>query len=129
MSKKLEEVSGLKVGRYCIVDDVPCRIVDIQTSKPGRHGHAKCRITAIGLIDNQKRIVVRPAHDKIEVPIVEKNEAQVLSINNNVANVMDLKSYETFDLEIPQELANEVKEGIQIIYWSVLGERVLKQVK
>ena len=42
---------------------------------------------------------------------------------------MDMETYDTFDLKVPDELKDQVKEGIQIIYWIILGEKVLKQIK
>ena len=129
MTKKLVGINELKVGRFIIIDDIACKVVDIQTSRPGKHGHAKCRLTAVGLTDNQKRIIVKPGHDKVEVPIIEKKDAQVLSVQGDMVNVMDMETYDTFDLKVPDELKDQVKEGIQIIYWIILGEKVLKQIK
>ena len=37
------EVRELKEGRYMMIDEEPCRILSIQTSKPGKHGEAKAR--------------------------------------------------------------------------------------
>jgi len=42
---------------------------------------------------------------------------------------MDLETYETFDMEIPEELKAEVKEGKEVLYWTIMGGRVIKQVK
>lgn len=123
------QVTGLKKGSYVIIDGIACIVRDIQTSKPGKHGHAKCRIEAIGMIDGQKKIFVKPGHEKIDVPIVEKKTAQVLSISGDTANVMDVVSYETFDLKIPDELKSDIKEGAQVLYWIILDQKVIKQVK
>ncbi len=129
MAKKLESIGSLKVGGYIIIDGIACKIVDIQTSRPGKHGHAKCRLSAVGLIDNQKKVIVKPGHDKVEVPIIEKKDAQILSIKDNMVNVMDMETYETFDLVIPDELKGKIKDGDQVVYWVVLNDKILKQVK
>ena len=129
MDKKLVSAGSIKVGNYIIMDGAACRVSSVQTSRPGKHGHAKCRIEAVGLTDNQKRINVYPGHDNVEVPIIEKKAAQVLSISNDTATVMDMESYETFDLKIPKDLKDQVKEGVQVIYWTILSDKVLKQVK
>ena len=121
-------VGSLQKGNYVVIDGAACRVSDTQTSRPGKHGHAKVRLTAIGLIDGKKRVVVMPGHDNIDTPIVEKKNAQVLSIQGNMANVMDQESYETFDMEIPDELTSEVKECTVIMYWVVLDQKVMKQV-
>lgn len=122
-------VTSLKSGSYAVIDGVACRVNKIETSKPGKHGHAKCRIDASSLIDNSKKIIVLPGHGKIDVPIIDKKSAQVLSINDSIANVMDEESYETFDLKIPEDLKEKVVEGSTVIYWQILEDKILKEVK
>lgn len=127
--KKSAAVGTLQKGSYVILEDAACKVTDVQTSKPGKHGHAKVRISAVGLLDEKKRIVVMPGHDNVDVPIVDKRTAQVLSIKGNTANVMDAETYETFDLDIPEELKGKCVEGCQILYWQILNSRVMKQIK
>lgn len=122
-------VTSLKPGNYIIIDGVACKVNKIDTSKTGKHGHAKCRIDASSLIDNSKKVIVLPGHDKIDVPIVEKKNAQILSVHGDIATVMDEKTYETFELKVPEELKGQVKEGVGIIYWEILDDKVIKQVK
>ncbi len=122
-------VTSLKVGSYIVIDNIACKINRIETSRPGKHGHAKCRIDASSLIDNSRKVIVLPGHDKIDVPIIEKKNAQVLSVHENFATIMDEETYETFELKIPDELKGQVKEGTSIIYWGILDDKVMKQVK
>ncbi|MBU3941066.1 MAG: translation initiation factor IF-5A [Nanoarchaeota archaeon] len=129
MATKNVHATGLKVGGYVIFDGVACKISSIQISRPGKHGHAKCRIEAIGLVDSRKIIKLVPGHDNVEVPIIEKKTAQVLSIHGDSANVMDMESYETFDIKLPSELKDQVMGGAQILYWIIMGDKVMKQVK
>src|SRR3989344_1316714 len=129
MDKKVTNAGSLKAGNYVIFDDVPCVVKNIDLSKTGKHGSMKCRIEVIGLIDNQKRIKIYPSSDKVDVPIVEKKDAQVLSVHENKANIMDLESYETFDIFIPEDLKDKVKGGSQVIYWLVMDQKIIRQVK
>lgn len=129
METRQTSASSLKEGSYVILDDIPCIIKSIETSKTGKHGHAKCRIEAIGMIDGRKIIKVMPGHDKVDVPIIEKRSAQVLSVSGDKANVMDTESYETFDMEIPEELKGQVTEGVHVLYWIIIDRKVIKQVK
>ncbi|MEK6874393.1 MAG: translation initiation factor IF-5A [Nanoarchaeota archaeon] len=119
----------LQKGSYIMVDGVPAKVVDLQTSKSGKHGHAKHRITTIGLIDEKKRIIVVAGGENVEVPIVEKKNAQVLSISDSISNVMDTETFETFDMEIPDELKGRVTEGTVVLYWQILGKKVIKDIK
>jgi translation initiation factor 5A len=127
MDKKLVHATSLKVGGFVIFDGKACRVSSIEVSKTGKHGHAKARIAAVCITDGSKIIKMFPGHDKVEVPIIEKETAQVLSIAGDKANVMDMKSYETFDLDIPEELKGEVNEGDQVNYWIILGQKVMRK--
>jgi translation initiation factor 5A len=129
MSTVPKSVGTLQKGNYVVVDGVACIVSDTQTSRPGKHGHAKVRIVAVGIIDGKKRELVMPGHDSIDVPIIEKRTAQVLSITNNNANVMDSETFETFDLVIPEELQGQCKEGSNVLYWTILNDKVMKQIK
>jgi len=129
MSTKTVGAGSIKEGSYILIDGAACKVASSETSKSGKHGHAKVRIVAIGLMDNKKREVVMPAHDNVEVPIIEKKSAQVLSVAGDTANVMDEESYETFDLKIPEELKETVVPNCKILYWTIMGEKVMKQIK
>ena len=129
MTIKTTDIGSIKVGGYIIIDGTACRVASVQTSKTGKHGHAKARIEAIGLINDEKKVIVKPTHDKAEVPIVEKKAAQVLSVTADTANVMDTETFETFDIKIPEDLKDKVIPNSQVVYWIILGIRVLKQSK
>jgi len=127
--RKPVSVSTLQKGSYVIIDEVACKVVDLAVSRPGKHGHAKCNIMAVGLLDDKKRNIVLPGHDNIDAPIIDKRTAQVLSVSGDMANVMDMETYETFDLKIPDELKGQIVEGLQILYWMILNDKVMKQIK
>ena len=121
--------NNVQKGNFIIMDGAACKVVDVEISKPGKHGHSKVRISAVGLTDDKKRISVMPGHDNVEVPIIGKKNAQVLSIHGDVANVMDSETYETFDLKIPEDLKDQVIGGVTVLYWEILDDKVIKQVK
>ena len=129
MTTKPVSVGTLKKGSYVVLEGAACIVQDTQTSKPGKHGHAKVKLTATGILDDKKRVVVLPGHDNLESPIIEKRTAQVLSIAENKANVMDVETYETFDLDIPEELKASCVEGCQVLFWTILDDKVMKQIK
>ncbi len=121
------EVRQLKEGGYIVIDDEPCEIVSISVSKPGKHGAAKARIDAIGIFDGQKRSIVQPVTAKVYVPIVERKRAQVISVMGNVAQLMDLETYETFELPIPEEIKDRIEPGKEIVYIESLGKRKIAE--
>jgi len=127
MSWTQQEIRELKVNRYILVDEEPCRIISIQTSKPGKHGEAKARLEAIGLFDEQKRSLVHPVTHKVRVPMIDKKKAQVLSSHGNIAQLMDLSTYETFELPVPEEFQGQVNPGAEILYIEAMGRRRLSK--
>jgi translation initiation factor 5A len=126
---KRKSIGGLQIGNYVVVEGSACTVTSMQVSRPGKHGHAKVRLDAVGIIDGKKHQIVAPGHDEIDVPVIDKRNAQVLSITGDTANVMDSETYETFDLKIPEEVKGTVNEGTVVVYWIILDDRVMKQIK
>ncbi|MBN1376773.1 translation initiation factor IF-5A [Candidatus Woesearchaeota archaeon] len=124
-----KEIKSLKIGDTIVLDNEACVVQKIQVSRPGKHGHAKVRVEARGMIDGKKRQVVYPGHEHIDTPIIEKKTAQVLSISGNEAQVMDNETYETFNLAIPEELKGDIAEGKEVRYWVILDKKVLREVR
>ena len=75
MVLKLINATDAKVGTNIIVDGVACTVKKMDVSKTGKHGHAKVRIEAVGIIDGKKRVIARPGHERFEVPMVNKKKA------------------------------------------------------
>jgi len=126
--KQVSEVRQLKVNRYIIIDDEPCKIVSLTTSKPGKHGEAKARIEAIGVFDAQKRSVVHPVRHKVQVPIIDKRTAQVVALMGDQVQLMDMDTYETFEMNIPEDLKGQLNAGEEIQYLSALGKMKITRV-
>lgn len=119
----------LKVGKYVLVDDIPCKVVNIETSKPGKHGSAKMRITAIGIFNSQKKTLLTPGDADVEVPIIERKNVQILSVSGKSAHVMDSQSYEVYDIEIPDEFAGQAAAGKEAEILEAMGKRKVERIK
>ena len=128
MSRTLAEVRELKEGRYMIIDEEPCKILSISTSKPGKHGEAKSRIDAVGLFDGRTRSVVHPVKHKIGVPMIDKRTAQVLAIHGDVVQLMDMTSYENFELPLEPDQKDTLKEGQEVMYIIALERRKIMRL-
>ena len=121
--KEQTEIGKLKEGRYMVIDDEPCKILSISTSKPGKHGAAKSRIDVVGIFDNMKRSVVQPVSAKTYVPIVERRTAQIISIAGNTVQMMDIKDFEMFERDLPEEKVAKLEAGKEVPYIASLGKR------
>ncbi|MEM0094523.1 MAG: translation initiation factor IF-5A [Candidatus Micrarchaeaceae archaeon] len=118
-------MKDLKPGRFVLIDNAPCRVVDVETSAPGKHGAAKMRVTAIGVFDNQKRTLLKPSDADVEVPIITKKKAQVVSVTDSTAQLMDMETYETYELSIPEELKGSIRQGAEIEVIESMGRRAI----
>ncbi len=126
MVLKIINATEIKVGTSILIDGVSYTVKNIDISKTGKHGHAKARVEAVGIINGQKKVFVAPGHERFEVPLVEKRKAQVLSIGEKV-NLMDLENFESFDVALPEELKGEIEENSTVEYWNVEGEKIIKR--
>lgn len=127
---RMESVHDVKVGKYMVIEGEPCKITDVNRSAPGKHGHAKFRITAVSLLNpDKKKVIILTGGSKMEVPFVDKRSAQVLSISGDNCNAMDMETFETFDIPILDEMKDTLKENDQFMYWVVTGQKVMTQKK
>jgi translation initiation factor 5A len=124
-----EEIGKMKEGRYIVVDGSACVIKKMQRSAPGKHGHAKYRVDAADLLTGNKKVIMMTGHAKIDVPIIEKKNAQVLSVSGDTAQVMDMETYETFDINIPADFKAKIIDGVTIVFWNIMGKRIIKDIR
>lgn len=126
MVLKIINATEAKIGTNILIDGKPHTIKKIDISKTGKHGHAKVRIEATGIINGQKKVFVIPGHDRLEVPLVNKRKGQVLSIAEKVS-IMDLENFETIELTCPEEIKSELEENCNVEYWDIEGERIIRR--
>ncbi|MFC4543045.1 translation initiation factor IF-5A [Halosolutus amylolyticus] len=103
MAKQQQEVRDLQEGSYVMIDDAACKINSYSTAKPGKHGSAKARVEAEGVFDGKKRSLSQPVDAKIWVPIIERKQGQVVSVDGSDMQVMDLETYETITMRVPED--------------------------
>ncbi len=127
MPLKLINAAEARPGVSIIVDGVASIVKSNDISKTGKHGHAKCRIEAISVIDGKKKVFVAGGHERLEVPMIEKSRAQVLTVTGDKASVMDLETFETTEIPMVEELKTELKDGDQVEYWNVEGVKIIKR--
>ena len=118
MGRGLINATAARSGIGIIIEGHACIVRSNDISKSGKHGASKCRIEAIGVIDDKKRVLAVPGSERFEVPTINKLKGQVLSVNNGMVNMMDLESFENFDIRLTDD-AKElgVKDGDSVEYW------------
>jgi len=115
MAKQQTEVRDLQEGSYVMIDDAACKINAYSTAKPGKHGSAKARVEAKGVFDGKKRSLSQPVDAKIWVPIIERKNGQVVSVDGDDMQVMDLETYETITMRVPEDIDVSPDENIEYL--------------
>lgn len=121
MAKEQKQVRELQEGSYVMMEDSPCKINAYSTAKPGKHGSAKARIEGKGVFDDRKRSLSQPVDAKVWVPIIERKQGQVVSVTDADAQIMDLETYETFTMRIPE--GEDLSPEDEIEYLDYEGQR------
>jgi translation initiation factor 5A len=130
MSYKNSRAGDLKIGSYALIDNEPCQIVDIEKSKPGKHGSAKIRASGISLFDGKKKTYLAQADAGVQVPIVDKRSGQIVSITPSDIQLMDLETYETIEMSMPtDDIASKITAGKEVEYWVIMGRYKINRVK
>ncbi|MCL2509952.1 MAG: translation initiation factor IF-5A [Methanomassiliicoccaceae archaeon] len=118
---EMKEIRELKVGRYVNIDESPCKIISISTSKPGKHGSAKASIEATDIFTGAKRSINAPVSTKVQVPQIDKRKGQLISIQGSEVQIMDLETFETFSMAINDDHESALIEGGEIMYIVAMG--------
>jgi len=120
------QVKDLKVGKLVVIDGEPCKITSIQKSKPGKHGSAKARVEGSSLLTGQKKTLLKGTDADCEIPILLRKNAQVVAdMGEGRVQLMDLESYETYEIDVPKELAGQINPGDEVEVNEVMNSRFI----
>jgi len=122
---EMKEIRELKVGRYVNIDESPCKITSISTSKPGKHGSAKASIEAVDIFSGSKKSINAPVSTKVQVPQIDRRKGQIISIQGKEVQIMDLETFETFSMAVNDDHESAIVEGGEVTYIVAMGRNKL----
>ena len=128
MVLRLIDASQARPGSIILIENEPYTVKSNDRSKPGKHGPAKCRIEAIGVFSDKKKIIAVSGAERFDVPNVDKRKAQVLNVGDKTASIMDLENYETIDIPYMEELKEQLAPEKHVEYWDVEGTKKIMRV-
>jgi translation initiation factor 5A len=110
------DFSELKVGKNIVMKESICRIIDVALSAPGKHGHAKKKVTGVNLFNGSKYVEIFTHHSHITEATLIRNEYQGIMVeDDNYVVYMDENGEEKQDLLLTQEQADEVAKYDEFI--------------
>lgn len=98
------QAGALKKGGYVVIKDHPCKIMEISTSKTGKHGHAKAAIVGVDIFTEKKYEDSCPTSHNMEVPNVSRKEYPLIDINKDgFCTLLQDDGSTKEDLKLPAE--------------------------
>lgn len=123
------QCSALRKNGHVVIKGRPCKIVDMSTSKTGKHGHAKVHLVAIDIFTNKKLEDLSPSTHNMDVPVVKRNEFQLIDIDDGFLSLMTADGETKDDVKVPDgELGDKIQaafdEGkdLMVSIISAMGE-------
>lgn len=112
------QAGSLKKGDHIVIDDHPCKIVELTTAKTGKHGHAKASITAIDIFTGKKLELSTPTSHNVDCPNVVRNEFELVSIDGKgeFVTFIDEEGNYREDLKLPSESDQDFVKGLKEVY-------------
>ncbi|TFK20435.1 eukaryotic translation initiation factor 5A-2 [Coprinopsis marcescibilis] len=108
------QCSALRKGGHVVIKSRPCKIVDMSTSKTGKHGHAKVHLIAIDIFTGKKLEDICPSTHNMDVPNVKRTEYQLVNIDDGFLNLMDNDGNSKDDVKVPDsDLGKEIENGFE----------------
>ena len=78
-----QKASDLRKGNYMIINNKPCKILEMNTSSPGKHGHAKIHFVATDMKRMKKIETIHPSTHMVQVPESKKEELRLISLDED----------------------------------------------
>lgn len=124
-----QQCSALRKNGYVMIKGRPCKIVEMSTSKTGKHGHAKVHLVALDIFTGKKLEDICPSTHNMDVPNVTRKDYQMIDIDDGFAEIMDDDGETRQDLPVPEdEVGQEVTqkhdngENFSVTVLSACGE-------
>lgn len=114
------QCSALRKNGHVVIKGRPCKIIDMSTSKTGKHGHAKVHLVATDIFTGKKLEDLSPSTHNMEVPVVKRSEFQLIDIDDGFLVLMnndgDMKEDVTApEGELGEKMQSDFDDGKELL--------------
>merc|ERR1711963_253525 len=110
-----KQCSGLRKNEFVVIKQRPCKIVEMSTSKTGKHGHAKVHLVAIDVFTAKKYEDICPSTHNMNVPNISRKDFTLVDIQDDgFMSLMDDAGETRDDLKVPDDdTGKTIREGFK----------------
>jgi len=137
------QCSALRKNGFVCVKGRPVKIVEMSTSKTGKHGHAKVHLVGIDIFTGKKLEDICPSTHNMSVPIVNRKEYSVVDFEANFFSLMDDEGVIRDDLQHTSVCSVDSSEKVKSMFeetekndgqllatvWKAMDEEYVKEIK
>uniref|UniRef100_A0A0E0MMT0 Eukaryotic translation initiation factor 5A n=1 Tax=Oryza punctata TaxID=4537 RepID=A0A0E0MMT0_ORYPU len=148
-----QQAGTIRKNGYIVIKNRPCKfnvtvcrcyskvefqVVEVSTSKTGKHGHAKCHFVAIDIFTAKKLEDIVPSSHNCDVPHVNRTEYQLIDISEDgFVSLLTENGNTKDDLRLPTDdnLLSQIKDGfgegkdLVVTVMSAMGEEQICALK
>lgn len=138
-SKTFPQQAGtIRKNGYIVSKNRPCKVVEVSTSKTGKHGHAKCHFVGIDIFTGKKLEDIVPSSHNCDVPEVIRTDYQLIDISEDgFVSLLKENGVTKDDLRLPtdDQLLAQMKDGfaegkdLVVTVMSAMGEEQICALK
>lgn len=108
------QCSALRKNGFVMIKGRPCKIVEMSTSKTGKHGHAKVHMIALDIFTGKKLEELSPSTHNMEVPNVKRKDLQLIGMEDDFLSLMDDGGETREDLKCPDgDIGDEIRTAVE----------------
>ncbi|KAL3478795.1 translation protein SH3-like domain-containing protein [Aspergillus californicus] len=132
------QCSALRKNGHVVIKGRPCKIIEMSTSKTGKHGHAKVHLVATDIFTNKKLEELCPSTHNMDVPNVSRKEYQLLDVTDDgFLSLMDESGATKDDVKVPEgevgdridKMFTEEGKDCNVVILTAMGEQLCMDVK
>ncbi|XP_055962309.1 mitotic checkpoint protein BUB3.3-like [Mercurialis annua] len=133
-----QQAGTIRKNGYIVIKNRPCKVVEVSTSKTGKHGHAKCHFVAIDIFNSKKLEDIVPSSHNCDVPHVNRTDYQLIDISEDgFVSLLTENGNTKDDLRLPTDdtLLTQIKDGfgdgkdLVVTVMSSMGEEQICALK
>ena len=118
-ASKTEKVESqrLKNGSLVMIKSFPCKVTDVSTAKPGKHGSAKVILKGKDILTGKQYECTYHSGDMVDAPMVQRNEFTLLNIDGDTLELLTVEGEVKSDVNLPEaEHLSDVVGKIRSIF-------------